>query len=98
MSYYNRNIVKVAAWISFVHISWLVVLIGIPIVFFTDGLTLFEKSLLWLGLLGCVWLVYLALNFLFHRLSLINEKNRFGYMSKSDKEKGEAVGTHLEGW
>ncbi|GGO71533.1 hypothetical protein GCM10010982_27540 [Bowmanella pacifica] len=27
-----------------------------------------------------------------------NENNHFGYMSKSDKEKGKSVGTHLEGW
>lgn len=98
MSYYNISIVKVAAWNSFVHICWLVALIGIPIVFFTNSLTLLEKSLLWFGLLGFFWFVYLALNFLFHRLSLRNEKNRLGYMSKSDKEKGKAVGTHLEGW
>ena len=95
MSYYNISIVKVAAWSSFVHISWLLCLIGIPIVFFANGLTLFGKSLLWLGFLGFFWLVYLALNFLFHRLSLRDENNRLGYMSKSDEEKGKAVGTHL---
>ena len=98
VSYYNRSILKVAAWSSFVHISWLVVLIGVPIVFFADGLTLFEKSLFWLGLLCFFWLVYLAMNVLFHRLCLRNENNRVSYISKSDKERGKAVGIYLEGW
>ncbi|MDU0355282.1 hypothetical protein RS130_16430 [Paraglaciecola aquimarina] len=51
MPYYNLAILKTAAKVSFLHISWLVALIGIPIVFFRDGLNLIEKSLLFAGLL-----------------------------------------------
>lgn len=98
MSYYNSNILKTAAKVSFLHISWLVALIGIPIVFFRDGLDLIEKSMLFAGLLVFFWLVYLLFCIVFHRLSLRNEHNRFGYLAKDDLEKGKEVGTHLEGW
>jgi hypothetical protein len=98
MSYYNLSIFKIAAKKSFLHISWLVALIGIPIVFFRDGLSLFEKSLLFIGLLIFFWLVYLGLCILFHRLSLRDENNRFGYLAKTETERGKEVGSHLEGW
>jgi hypothetical protein len=55
MSYYNSTILKTAAKVSFLHISWLVALIGIPIVFFRDGLDLVEKALLFSGLLFFFW-------------------------------------------
>ncbi|MBB1436870.1 MULTISPECIES: hypothetical protein [Pseudoalteromonas] len=98
MSYYNPFILKTAAKVSFLHISWLVALIGIPIVFFRDGLNFAEKSLLFVGLLLFFWLVYLVCCITFHRLSMRNEHNRFGYLAKDDLEKGKEVGTHLEGW
>ncbi|MEM5499954.1 hypothetical protein WNY77_21330 [Paraglaciecola mesophila] len=98
MSYYNSVILKTAAKVSFLHISWLVALIGIPIVFFRDGLNFIEKSLLFAGLLLFFWLVYLLSCVTFHRLSMRNEHNRFGYLAKDDLEKGKEVGTHLEGW
>ena len=98
MSYYNMSIFKVAAKKSFLHISWLVALIGIPIIFFRDGLDLTEKTLLFVGFLIFFWLAYLGLCILFHRLSLRDENNRFGYLAKSETERGEEVGSHLEGW
>ena len=98
MSYYNPTILKTAAIVSFLHVSWLVALIGIPIVFFRDGLDLLEKFLLFTGLLLFFWLVYLLCCIAFHRLSLRDENNRLGYLSKNDLEKGKEVGTHLEGW
>lgn len=98
MSYYNPTIVKTAAKVSFFHILWLVTLIGIPIIFFRDGLTLVEKSLLFTGLLLVFWLVYLLFCIAFHRLSMRNEHNRLRYLAKDDLEKGKEVGTHFEGW
>jgi hypothetical protein len=98
MSYYNSTILKTAAKVSFLHISWLVALIGIPIVFFRDGLDLVEKALLFSGLLFFFWFVYLLFCITFHRLSMRNEHNKFGYLAKGDVEKGKEVGTHLEGW
>ena len=98
MSFYNSTILKTAAKVSFLHISWLVALIGIPIVFFRDGLDLVEKSLLFSGLLFFFCFVYLLFCITFHRLSMRNEHNRFGYLAKDDLEKGKEVGTHLEGW
>ena len=98
MSYYNSTILKTAAKVSFLHISWLVALIGIPIVFFRDGLVLVEKALLFSGLLFFFWFVYLLFCITFHRLSMRNEHNKFGYLAKDDLEKGKEVGTHLEGW
>ena len=98
MSYYNSTMLKTAAKVSFLHISWLVALIGIPIVFFRDGLNLAEKILLLSGLLFFFWFVYLLFCITFHRLSMRNEHNKFGYLAKDDLEKGKEVGTHLEGW
>ncbi|MEI8654570.1 hypothetical protein P4S57_18670 [Pseudoalteromonas sp. Hal273] len=98
MSYYNSTILKTAAKVSFLHIYWLVALIGIPIVFFRDGLNLAEKTLLLSGLLFFFWFVYLLFCITFHRLSMRNEHNKFGYLAKDDLEKGKEVGTHLEGW
>ncbi len=98
MSYYNSTIIKTAAKVSFLHISWLVALIGVPIVFFRDGLDLLEKSLLFVGLLFFFWLLYLLSCIVFHRLSLRNEHNRFGYLAKNNADKGKEVGSHLEGW
>ncbi|MDO6464317.1 hypothetical protein [Pseudoalteromonas carrageenovora] len=98
MSYYNPTILKSAAKVSFLHISWLVVLIGTPIVFFRDGLDLVEKALLFGELLFFFWFVYLLLCITFHRLSMRNEHKKFGYLAKDDLEKGKEVGTHLEGW
>ena len=98
MSYYNSTILKTAAKVSFLHTSWLVALIGIPIVFFRDGLDLVEKALLFSGLLFFFWFVYLLFCITFHRLSMRNEHNKFGYLAKDDLEKGKEVGTHLEGW
>lgn len=98
MSYYNSTILKTAAKVSFLHISWLVALIGIPIVFFRNGLDLVGKSLLFSGLLFFFWFVYLLFCIIFHRLSMRNEHNKFGYLAKDDLEKGKEVGTHLEGW
>ena len=98
MSYYNSTILKTAAKVSFLHISWLVALIGIPIVFFRDGLDLVEKALLFSGLLFFFLFVYLLFCITFHRLSMRNEHNKFGYLAKDDLEKGKEVGTHLEGW
>jgi dolichyl-phosphate-mannose--protein O-mannosyl transferase len=98
MSLYNRVIFRVAAKKSFLHISWLVALIGIPMVFFSDGLSLLGKGLLLTGLLVFFWLVYLALCIFFHRLSLRDDNNRAAYLAKNDIEKGEEVGSKLEGW
>ena len=84
MSYYNSTILKTAAKVSFLHISWLVALIGIPIVFFRDGLDLVEKALLFSGLLFFFWFVYLLFCITFHRLSMRNEHNKFGYLAKDD--------------
>ena len=70
----------------------------IPIVFFRDGLDLVEKALLFSGLLFFFWFVYLLFCITFHRLSMRNEHNKFGYLAKDDLEKGKEVGTHLEGW
>lgn len=98
MSLYNRVIFKVAAKKSFVHISWLVALIGIPIVFFADGLSWLDRVTLFIGMLLFFWLFYLTLCILFHRLSLRHEDNRVAYLAKSDIEKGEEVGSKLEGW
>jgi hypothetical protein len=98
MSYYNSTILKTAAKVSFLHISWLVALIAIPIVFFRDGLGLVEKALLFSGLLFFFWILYLLFCITFHRLSMRNEHNKFGYLAKDDFEKGKEVGTYLEGW
>lgn len=98
MSYYNFSILKSAAKTAFLHISWLVSLIGAPIIFFRGGLDLLEKFLLFLAFLMFFWLVYLLFCIIFHRLSFRDENNRFGYLQKSDTEKGKEVGSHLEGW
>ena len=98
VKFYNPTILKVAAKESFLHISWLVALIGIPIVFFRDGLNLQEKSLLFAAFLIFFWLLYLLFCFIFHRLSLRHEATRNIYLAKDDQEKGKEIGTHLEGW
>ena len=98
MTYYSVSIFKVAAKKSFLHIFWLVALIGIPIIFFRDGLDLAEKTLLFVGFLIFFWLIYLGLCILFHRLSLRDENNRFGYLAKTEIERGKEVGSHLDGW
>lgn len=98
MSYYNPAILMTAAKVTFLHTLWLVALIGIPIVFFRDGLNFTEKSFLFVGLLLFFWLVYLLCCITFHRLTMRNEHNRFGYFAKDDLEKGKEVGTHFEGW
>ncbi|BED91132.1 MULTISPECIES: hypothetical protein [unclassified Pseudoalteromonas] len=98
MSTYNKAVLKVAARKSFFHISWLVLLIGIPIIFFAHGLSLIEGALLLAGLLIFFWGVYFSLCLVFHRLSLRDCDVRSDYMAKSDIEKGEEVGSKLEGW
>ena len=98
MSIYNTAILKVAARKSFFHISWLVLLIGTPIVFFNGGLSLIEKVLLLAGLLLFFWLIYFLLCIFFHRLSIRDNDARANFMAKDDKEKGEEVGSKLEGW
>ena len=98
MKYYNSNILKVAAKESFFHISWLVALIGIPIIFFRDGLNWQEKSFLFVVFLIFFWLLYLLFCFMFHRLSLRHEATLNLYLAKDDQEKGKEIGTHLEGW
>lgn len=98
MSYYNSTIIKTAAKVAFLHILWLVALIGIPIVFFAKSIGFIEKSLLFMVLLIFFWLVYLLCCFTFHRLSMRDKHNRVVYQAKNDLEKGKAVGTYLEGW
>jgi len=98
VKYYNSITLRIAAKESFLHISWLVALIGIPIVFFRDGLNFQEKSLLFICFLIFFWLLYLLLCLIFHRLSLRNETTLKLYLSKDDVKKGIEVGTHLEGW
>ena len=98
MKYYNSTIIKTAAKESFFYISWLVALIGIPIVFFRDGLDLIEKALLFTGFLLFFWLMYLLLCISFHRFSMRNEQSRISYLAKEDIEKGKELGTYLDGW
>ncbi len=69
-----------------------------PITFFRGGLDLPEKTLLFVGLLIFFWLSYLGLCIFFHRISLKDENNRLRYLAKSEAERGEEVGSHLEGW
>ena len=80
------------------HISWLVCLIGIPVVYFRDGLSLLEKTFLLVGLLMFFWLLYLALCFLFHRYSLRKPETKSAFIKLDDISKGKEVGSYLEGW
>ncbi|MGQ8366677.1 hypothetical protein [Glaciecola sp. 1036] len=98
MSFYNISILKQAAKTSFIHVSLLVALIGIPIVFFRDGLSFVEQLILFIGLLVFFWLAYFLLCIAFHRYNLRDEDNRIAYLEKNDIEKGKEVGSLLEGW
>ncbi len=95
---YSFTIFKTAAKVSFMHISWLICLIGIPVVYFRDGLNLLEKTFLLVGLLMFFWLLYLALCFLFHRYSLRNPEARSAFVKLDDIAKGKEIGSYLEGW
>lgn len=95
---YSPTVIKVAAKKSFMHISWLVGVIGIPIVFFLDGLSLIEKTGLFLGLLVFFWLLYLALCFALHRFSLRKAEIKADFLALDDSSKGKVVGSYLEGW
>jgi hypothetical protein len=98
VSYYNSTIFKVAAKESFLHISWLIALIGIPSVFFRGEFSFQEKCFLFIGFLVAFWLFYLLLCFVFHRFSLRNKATLNLFLEKSDLEKGKDVGSYLEGW
>ena len=85
MSYYNSKVLSVAAKKSFLHISWLVAVIGIPIIFFRDGLSFWSKSLLFISLLMFFWLVYFSLCLVFHRFGLRNTIKEEAFLKMSDE-------------
>ena len=97
-SLYSTAVLYVAAKKSLFHISWLVTLITVPIVYFSDGLTIFEKVLLFLFFLLFFWLVYFGLCVGFHRFGLRDKDARIAYLAKDDHAKGEELGSFLEGW
>lgn len=98
MAYYNSKVFSVAAKISFLHISWLVAIIGGPIVFFREGLSFWDKSLFFLGLLVFFWFMYFSLCIVFHRFGLRDKIKEDAFLKMSDEEKGHDIGTMLEGW
>ncbi len=95
---YSFTVFKIAAKTSFMHISWLVCLIGTPIIYFRDGLGLLAKTGLLVGLLIFFWLLYLGLCFLFHRYSLRKPETKSVFINQDDISKGKEIGSYLEGW
>lgn len=95
---YSIKVLLHAAKVSFIHMTLLVSVIGVPIIFFDKDLELVEKWGLFAFFLVFLWLVYFLTNILFHRLSLRKPEVLEAFQSKNEVERGKELGTHLEGW
>jgi ABC-type nickel/cobalt efflux system permease component RcnA len=95
---YSIKVVKVAAKESFTHMLWLMAVIGIPMVYFSNSLDWMEKSALLLIALVLIWLLYLGLCFALHRFSLRKPNAKNTFKALDDIAKGKEIGSYLEGW
>ncbi len=95
---YSFAVLKIAAKKSFMHVSWLIVLICTPILLFNAGLSFNEKVILFMAFLVGFWGLYFMFCVLFHRISLKNEMTKNNYLAMSDIDKGNDVGSKLDGW
>ncbi len=95
---YSTKVLLLAAKVSFIHMTWLISIIGVPMFYFDKDLQLNEKVGLFAFLLVFLWLIYFLANLLFHRLSLRKPDALEVFLSKDEAARGKELGTHLEGW
>ena len=95
---YSKLTLLYAAKSSLIYLAWLIAVIGIPVVFFGESLSVLSKlAVLFFVYLG-VWLVYFLLCLVFHRIRLRRSGECERFMGLSPKERGREIGTFLEGW
>ena len=96
MAYYNKKIIFTAAKLSFINLLWLMVVIGIPMLVFADGLNYVERILLFVLFTLTFWSLLFGFSLFFHRLSLRHPKNRQLYLALGDVDKAESIINHLK--
>jgi len=95
---YSTKVLLLAAKVSFIHMTWLVSIIGVPMIYFDKDLQLSEKVGLFVFFLVFLWLIYFLTNMLFHRLSLRKPEALEVFLSKDEAARSKELGTHLEYW
>lgn len=97
-SLHPKAVLFVAARTSALHISWLLLVIGGPMMYFNNTLVLTWKVAVVATLFLAIWACYFLLSWAFHRRSLRKEENLAAYQALSAKEHGNQLGSWLEGW
>ncbi|PWN56486.1 hypothetical protein DEH80_06545 [Abyssibacter profundi] len=95
---YPMAVLVVAARTSTLHISWLLLVIGGPMVYFNNTLSLMGKLVVVLIVFIAIWVCYFLLCWAFHRRSLRKEENLAAYQALSVTERGHQLGSWLEDW
>ncbi|MEC9406058.1 MAG: hypothetical protein VX549_02170 [Pseudomonadota bacterium] len=95
---YPKAVLFVAARTSALHISWLLLVIGGPMIYFNDTLALTWKVAVVAALFLAMWACYFLLSWALHHRSLRKEENLNEYKALSITDRGKQLGSWLEGW
>ncbi|WHI52370.1 hypothetical protein P3339_06195 [Microbulbifer sp. MLAF003] len=95
---YSKKVILLAAKAAFLSIAWPVVVIGVLSLFAMSKMSLLEKSVFLLGFQVLAWLLFFGACILFHRRRMRVSAFKDSFLSKGDKERGQELGTYLEGW
>jgi hypothetical protein len=83
---------------STIYLSWLMLIIGGPMVYFDNELSWAMKFVVTIIVFLAIWLIYFSFSWFFHWRSLQKSENRAAYLALSSNERGKQIGSWLEGW
>lgn len=95
---YSSAVILQAAKTSMLYLSWLTLVIAVPMMFFKNELNFTEKVIVITGTFLAIWSLYFLSCWLFHWRSLKNKNNLSAYIALNTKERGKQLGSWLEGW
>ncbi|KFZ29311.1 hypothetical protein IDAT_04105 [Pseudidiomarina atlantica] len=94
----NKQVLFSAIFTAYKNLLWPLVGIGLPIVIFGLNGSIFEKAFFFIVITIVLFIPYLVLCFLVHKLSLKSKDDLEKFYSLDPKERGKVIGDELSGW
>lgn len=94
----NKQVLFSAIFTAYKNLLWPLVGIALPIVIFGLNGSIFEKVFFFIVITIGLFIPYLVLCFLVHKLSLKSKNDLEKFYSLDPKERGKVIGDELSGW
>ncbi|QSX28773.1 hypothetical protein JYB88_10850 [Shewanella cyperi] len=97
-NFLNKQVLLSAIFTAYKNLLWPLVGIGLPIVIFGLNGSIFEKAFFFIAITIGLFIPYLVLCFVVHKVSLKSKNDMEKFYSLSPKERGKVIGDELSGW